>query len=803
VHRQLDYIQGLGTTAIWLAPVFTNRPVQGEGANASAGYHGYWITDFTQVDPHFGTSADMQKLVDKAHQRGIKVYLDIITNHTADVIRYAQNQYDYRNKTDYPYRDAQGRPFDDPQLQRRHQGLPGRQPELISVLPGVESAADAKVKVPAWLNDPTMYHNRGDSTFSGENSEYGDFFGLDDLWTERPEVVKGMTKIYQDWIGKTGVDGFRIDTTKHVDMDFWPQFTAGYQQLRGGARQAELLHVRRGVQRRPGVHLDLRAQGTLPATLDFPFQDAANAYVAGGASAQRMAGVYAADDLYTTKSSSARVAADLPRQPRHGPHRHVHTATAWPGPMRTNSSVARSWPQLMFLTRGQPVVYSGDEQGFTGPAATRTPGRTCSPRARPTTSTTTCSAPTARTRRTTTIRATRSTARSRRWPRCARRTMRCATGVQVTATPPTARACSRSPASTRVSRSSTWWRSTTRPRRRRSRLPTYSAGMTFEGVYPAGVPLLSTGARQDLDGHRAAAVVGRGQGPRKLARPTAAPQVRITSPPPGPRSRRAPTVVADVPGDGLNSVSFAVRVGDGPWKPLGTATRAPYRVYHDLDGWPPERSSTYKAAVRDSAGGWRRPRRRRRWARRRPSGSASTPSCTTKRPAGDYSPGASTRGATSTRRGRPSGPTASRSPARTPTAASPGSSSSLVRASVGLHLATANGVKDVAVDRFLDPSRTAGGLAQTGQRDRVRLRRRPPPPRVVTVHYGRPDQAYWRLGLHLWGDGWRRPRAPMDLTAPARTGGLLRRVLNVPVGDVNAPFNFIVHNGDNRTPTPT
>ena len=86
----LDYIEGLGTTAIWLTPSFKNRPVQGAGANASAGYHGYWITDFTQIDPHLGTNAELEALIDEAHAAGIKVYFDIITNHTADVIDYAE-----------------------------------------------------------------------------------------------------------------------------------------------------------------------------------------------------------------------------------------------------------------------------------------------------------------------------------------------------------------------------------------------------------------------------------------------------------------------------------------------------------------------------------------------------------------------------------------------------------------------------------------------------------------------------------------------------------------------------------------
>ncbi|NWM00782.1 alpha-amylase, partial [Klebsiella pneumoniae] len=51
---KLPYLQALGITAIWVAPIFVNKPVQGGPGQQSAGYHGYWITDFTHVDPHFG-----------------------------------------------------------------------------------------------------------------------------------------------------------------------------------------------------------------------------------------------------------------------------------------------------------------------------------------------------------------------------------------------------------------------------------------------------------------------------------------------------------------------------------------------------------------------------------------------------------------------------------------------------------------------------------------------------------------------------------------------------------------------------
>ncbi len=87
---RLDYVQGLGATAIWLGPIYQNKAVQGPKGQESSGYHGYWITDFTRVDRHIGDEADMQAFVDAVHGRGMKLYLDIITNHTADVIKFRE-----------------------------------------------------------------------------------------------------------------------------------------------------------------------------------------------------------------------------------------------------------------------------------------------------------------------------------------------------------------------------------------------------------------------------------------------------------------------------------------------------------------------------------------------------------------------------------------------------------------------------------------------------------------------------------------------------------------------------------------
>ena len=103
---------------------------------------------------------------------------------------------------------------------------------------------EKNLKVPAWLNDTTLYHNRGNTTFTGEDSQYGDFFGLDDLFTENPKVVDGFIDIYRTWVKDFGVDGFRIDTMKHVDDAFWQKFGPGIVDYAQGQRQAGLLHVR-------------------------------------------------------------------------------------------------------------------------------------------------------------------------------------------------------------------------------------------------------------------------------------------------------------------------------------------------------------------------------------------------------------------------------------------------------------------------------------------------------------------------------------------------------------------------------
>src|SRR5215207_6395404 len=325
--EQIDYIRGLGTTSIWLTPSFKNKAVQLEDG-PSAGYHGYWITDFTQIDPHLGTNADLRALVDAAHARGMKVYFDIITNHTADVIGYADgdDRRPYVSKDAEPYLDAAGVEFDD----RDYAGtssFPSLDPlKSFPYVPELE-ADEQNLKVPAWLNDLTLYHNRGNTTFVGEDSYYGDFFGLDDLFTEHPRVVRGMIDIYKAWVD-FGVDGFRIDTMKHVNDEFWRQFGQ--------------------------------------AVLDFPFQAAAQGFAAHSMPTDQLKAFFEDDDWYTDADSNVY---QLPTfLGNHDMGRIGHfVASANPGAGDAEWLARdRLAHELMYFSRGNPVVYYGDEQGFTG-----------------------------------------------------------------------------------------------------------------------------------------------------------------------------------------------------------------------------------------------------------------------------------------------------------------------------------------------------------------------------------------------------------------------------------------------------
>ena len=373
---KLDYIQGLGATAIWLAPIFKNKPVQGGPGQESAGYHGYWVTDFTQVDPHFGTDADFRALVDAAHARGMKVYMDIIANHTADVIQYRESPASaapYRSKADYPFSrrgGVTGAPInggfagDDDASPANWAKLTDPAFAYTPVIPKGEE----KVKVPAWLNDPVYYHNRGDTDWRGESAQYGDFVGLDDLATENPRVVDGFIAIYKGWIDRFGIDGYRIDTAKHVNPQFWRAFIPAIRN-HAAAKGIPNFHIFGEVATGdydPALLASWTRNAGFPAVLDFAFMRAAVDAASGKSGTDMLARLTQDDVLYEGGTSAA---LQLPTfLGNHDAGRFAFFLREARSQMGADEELARTLlGHAMLLTlRGVPTLYYGDEQGFAG-----------------------------------------------------------------------------------------------------------------------------------------------------------------------------------------------------------------------------------------------------------------------------------------------------------------------------------------------------------------------------------------------------------------------------------------------------
>lgn len=312
-------IKNLGFTTIWVTPPFKQEWVQGD----SAAYHGYWINDFLTIDSHWGTNADFKAFVDCAHSQGIKVVLDIVLNHTGDVITYNGS-----GKAAIPA---------------------GRQ----------------NAKNPAWLNKLTNYHNRGDVQDWNDKfwAQNGDFFGLDDIKTENQEVIDGFAAVYSQWVNDYGVDGFRVDTAKHVDDAFlgkwWPKVVAATK-----AKNPNVFAFGEVFDSSQDVLSAFVRQRGLPSVIDFGFQSDAVLYAGGDGDAGNLLYVLKQDDKYTTATKNAYNLVTFL-----GNHDMGRVASLLlKNGAKTETLLAKTLfaHDLMFLTRGTPTVYYGDEVGMIG-----------------------------------------------------------------------------------------------------------------------------------------------------------------------------------------------------------------------------------------------------------------------------------------------------------------------------------------------------------------------------------------------------------------------------------------------------
>ena len=317
----LARIKSLGFTAVWLTPVITQQ----EAIGAGSGYHGYWGVDFLNVDPHLGTNADMAEFSKCAKKLGLKVILDVVTNHTGDVIKYLGNS---------PYIPAESK----------------------------------KLKNPAWLNDINNYHNVGDMGSCwgvGNCTKLGDFYGLDDLATEKPVVYKGWADVYGKWISTYGISGFRVDTARHVDDKFFKNWSPLIQATANKSNIKDFTIFGEVFDYSTFNLMTYVRQNKIQTVLDFPFQAKATEYASGYSNAAALTALFENDDYYTSAQSSASNLITFLGNHDVGRAGYIISSKRiQPADQllpRTNLANA-----LMYFSRGIPVVYYGDEVGMTG-----------------------------------------------------------------------------------------------------------------------------------------------------------------------------------------------------------------------------------------------------------------------------------------------------------------------------------------------------------------------------------------------------------------------------------------------------
>ncbi|WP_374712390.1 alpha-amylase family glycosyl hydrolase [Symbiobacterium terraclitae] len=258
--------------------------------NAGNDYHGYGAVDFFETDPHFGTNETVKRLVAEAHRRGMKVIFDIVVNHT------------------------------------------GPANPLVT-------------EHPDWFHPKRAITNWNDQTQVQE----GWLFDLPDFDQSNPEVRQYILDYSRFWIETTDVDGFRLDTVKHVPHEFFTWYAAELQKIKPGfwliGEDWENAPWRLAAYQDAGV----------TALLDFPTNAAARSAIAQGGSMRQLANQVKA------------VGATMPDPYEMGGFLDNHDMTRFVTEAR-DRPIERLKLGLTFLftQRAIPILYYGTEIGMEG-----------------------------------------------------------------------------------------------------------------------------------------------------------------------------------------------------------------------------------------------------------------------------------------------------------------------------------------------------------------------------------------------------------------------------------------------------
>lgn len=301
---KLDYLQELGINTLWITPVVDNidfnKGVDFGGTQYA--YHGYWAKDFTQLDEHLGDMATFKRLIEKAHDKGIKIMVDVVLNHTG---------YGLESEDQYP-----------------------------------TVTAEDKARFEGML--------RTDGVSSETDPVKGELAGLPDFRTEDPAVREKIIAWQTGWLdnvrterGDT-IDYFRVDTVKHVEDTTWRAFKNALTAIDPGFKLVGEYYG--GTIDSDGGNLQT---GQMDSLLDFGFKNAARDFTSGNINE---VDAYLQDR--ESKLDNTRMMAQFLSS-----HDENGFLSDYVGGDKGKLMIAAS---LQITAKGQPVIYYGEELGRSG-----------------------------------------------------------------------------------------------------------------------------------------------------------------------------------------------------------------------------------------------------------------------------------------------------------------------------------------------------------------------------------------------------------------------------------------------------
>ncbi|MGV2939657.1 pullulanase [Mesobacillus sp. LC4] len=309
ITQKLDYLDDLGVNTIWISPVVENIKhdvrYDNEEGHSYYAYHGYWASNFGNLNPHFGSMEDFHNLIDAAHERGIKIMVDVVLNHTG-----------------YGLKEIDG---------------------SITNPPAGFPTDEERATFSSLLRQGEV----------GTDEVRGELAGLPDFKTEDPAVRDAIVQWQTDWIEKAKtakgntIDYFRVDTVKHVEDTTWMAFKNAITE-----KMPEHKMIGEAWGASATNQLGYLETGMMDSLLDFDFKNIAKNFANGK--------LKAANDALISRNGKIDNTATLGQfLGSHDEDGFLHAVGNDEGKLKIAAS-------LQATAKGQPVIYYGEELGQTG-----------------------------------------------------------------------------------------------------------------------------------------------------------------------------------------------------------------------------------------------------------------------------------------------------------------------------------------------------------------------------------------------------------------------------------------------------